>query len=97
LHRKILTFDEFCQTFQPKLQFLAFSITGKHLSRTILPLLEEYWGFRFFNKDQSNFSISTTTANPSATLVQTSIYPVPKAKLPVSDFVLLVPSCLTYA
>jgi hypothetical protein len=29
-HRKILTFDEdfFC-VFQPKLQFLAFSITGK--------------------------------------------------------------------
>jgi hypothetical protein len=56
-------------------------------------LLTKYWDLVFFfNKDQSNFSISTTTANPSATLAQTSIYPVPKAKLPVSDFVLLGPS-----
>jgi hypothetical protein len=86
----------FVKLFNQNFNFLRFPLLEAFV-RTILPLLEEYWGFRFFKKDQSNFSISTTTANPSATLVQTSIYPVPKAKLPVSDFVLLVPSCLTYA
>jgi hypothetical protein len=58
----------------------------------------EYWGFRFFQK-----KISLIFQSPLQPPIlpqhwpQTSIYPVPKAKLPVSDFVLLVPSCLTYA
>jgi hypothetical protein len=75
-------------SFQPKLQLRFPLLENTHLSRTILPLQLRILRFRFPKKDQSNFSI-TTTANIAP---QTSIYPVPKAKLPVSDFVLFWPS-----
>jgi hypothetical protein len=89
-HRKILTFDERCQ-FQPKLQFLAFSITGKHsiCQKHFTFSSWEYWGFVFPKISlifQSHYNQSFRNIGPNVH------HPVPKAKLPVSDFVLLVPS-----
>jgi hypothetical protein len=77
----------FYVNFQPKLQFLAFFITGKHLNN--FTCLQRVLGFWFFQQQISlifNLHYRQSFRN---TCSQTSIYPVPKAKLPI-NFVLFL-------
>jgi hypothetical protein len=78
-------------TFQPKLQFLAPLLENTTFVQNDFTLVLRI--LRFFpKKDQSNFQSPLQRQSFRNIGSQTSIYPVPKAKLPVSDFVLLVPS-----
>jgi hypothetical protein len=56
--------------FQPKLLSCVFPLLeNTAFVQNDFTLLQKSTEFVFSTKDQSNFSISTTTANPSATLV----------------------------